>query len=110
MYKHFLFFFFYNIFSTFQQYCDKNNNRDNFGHSNHDVKFSYRYISRGSTRDTISQSRRLNKPAVSPAYLEKLVNLGEVDSLLGVQFIDVAAVPVHQVQAKPHHLRFSEAH
>lgn len=47
--------------------------------------------------------------AVSPSYLEELVNLGEVDPLLGVQFVDVAAVSVHQVEAEPHHLRVGEA-
>lgn len=50
-----------------------------------------------------------NSP-VSSSYLEKLVNLSEVDPLLGVQFVDVAAVPVHKVEAEPHHLRVSEAH
>lgn len=40
------------------------------------------------------------------SYLKKLVDLGEVDPLLGVQFVDVAAVPIHQVEAEPHHLRF----
>lgn len=48
--------------------------------------------------------------AASSLYLEKLVNLGEVDSLLGVQFVNVAAVPVHQVEAEPHYLRVSEEH
>lgn len=37
-------------------------------------------------------------------HLEKLVNLGQVNPLLGVQFVDVAAVSVHEVQAEPHHL------
>ena len=36
--------------------------------------------------------------------LEKLVYLGEVDSLLGIQLVDVAVVPVHQIQAKAHYL------
>lgn len=50
----------------------------------------------------------LKKAAVSPSYLKELVNLGEVDPLLGVQLVDVAAVPVHQVEAEPHHLRVRE--
>lgn len=33
--------------------------------------------------------------ACTPPYLEELVDLGEVDSLLGVQLVDVAAVSIH---------------
>ncbi len=37
--------YFLNISSTFEQYRDNTDNRDNFGHYNRDKKFSYRYIS-----------------------------------------------------------------
>ncbi len=36
--------YFLNISSTFEQYRDNTDNRDNFGHYNRDKKFSYRYI------------------------------------------------------------------
>lgn len=39
-----------------------------------------------------------------PPYLEKLVDLAQVYSLLGIQFVDVAAVSIHEVQAEAHHL------
>lgn len=39
-----------------------------------------------------------------PLYLEKLVDLAQVYSLLGIQFVDVAAVSIHEVQAEAHHL------
>lgn len=38
------------------------------------------------------------------SYLEKLINLGQVDPLLGIQLVDVAAVSIHEVQAKAHDL------
>lgn len=40
-------------------------------------------------------------------YLEKLVNLGQINSLLGIKFVNIAAVSIHKVQAKPHDLRHS---
>ncbi len=36
--------YFLKISSTFEQYRDNTDNRDNFGHYNRDKKFSYRYI------------------------------------------------------------------
>ncbi len=36
--------YFLKISSTFEQYRDNTDNRDNFGHYNCDKKFSYRYI------------------------------------------------------------------
>ncbi len=36
--------YFLNISSTFEQYRDNTDNRDNFCHYNHDKKCSYRYI------------------------------------------------------------------
>ncbi len=36
--------YFLNISSTFEQYRDNTNSRDNFGHYNRENKFSYRYI------------------------------------------------------------------
>ena len=36
--------YFLNILSIFKPYCDITDNRDDFGHNNLDVKFSYRYI------------------------------------------------------------------
>lgn len=38
-------------------------------------------------------------------YLEEFVNLSEVDPLLGIQFVDVAAVSIHEVQTKSHNLQ-----
>lgn len=40
-----------------------------------------------------------------PPYLEKLVNLSQINSLLGIKFVNIAAVSIHKVQAKPHDLR-----
>lgn len=54
--------------------------------------------------DNNNNSQCLDSPTVSTLYLEKLVNLGQVNSLLGIQFVDVAAVSIHQVEAEPHHL------
>lgn len=39
------------------------------------------------------------------SYLEKLVNLGQINSLLGIKFVNIAAVSIHKVQAEPHDLR-----
>lgn len=39
------------------------------------------------------------------SYLEKLVNLGQINSLLGIKFVNIAAVSIHKVQAKAHDLR-----
>ncbi len=36
--------YFLKISSTFLQYRDNTDNRDNFGHYNRDKKFSYHYI------------------------------------------------------------------
>ncbi len=36
--------YFLNISSTFEQYRENTDNRDHFGHYNHDKKCSYRYI------------------------------------------------------------------
>lgn len=36
--------------------------------------------------------------------LEELVDLAEVDSLLGIQFVNITDVAIHQIQTKPHHL------
>ncbi len=36
--------YFLNISSTLEQYRDNTDNRDHFGHYNHDKKCSYRYI------------------------------------------------------------------
>lgn len=41
------------------------------------------------------------------SYLEKLVNLGQINSLFGIKFVNIAAVSIHKVQAKPHDLRHS---
>ena len=43
------------------------------------------------------------------AHLEEFVDLCQVESLLGVQFVDVAVVAVYQVQAEPHHLERTHA-
>lgn len=37
-------------------------------------------------------------------YFEELVNLAQVDPLLGIEFVDITHVPVHQVQTEAHHL------
>lgn len=42
--------------------------------------------------------------AHSNANLEKFVNLGEVDTLLCIQLVDIAVAPVHQIQTKAHYL------
>lgn len=41
------------------------------------------------------------------SYLEELVNLGQIDPLLGIEFVNIAAVSIHKVQAKAHDLRHS---
>ncbi len=46
--------YFLNISSTFEQYRDNTDNRDNFGHYNRDKKFSYRYIPIPNTRESCS--------------------------------------------------------
>lgn len=40
--------------------------------------------------------------------LEEFVYFAEVDSLLGIQLVNVADIPIHEIQAKPHHLEKME--
>ncbi len=48
--------YFLKISSTFEQYRDNTDNRDNFGHYNRDKKFSYRYIPMGDSIRTVPLS------------------------------------------------------
>lgn len=57
-----------------------------------------------SINTTLKHDLIYNNNNVCTLYLEKLVNLGQVNSLLGIQFVDVAAVSIHQVEAEPHDL------
>lgn len=40
----------------------------------------------------------------SGADLKELINFAEVDSLLGIQFVNVTDVSIHQVETKTHYL------
>lgn len=44
-------------------------------------------------------------PAPAPSTnLKELVNFAKVDSLLGIQFVNVTDISIHQVETKAHHL------
>ncbi len=51
--------YFLKISSTFEQYRDNTDNRDNFGHYNRDKKFSYRYIPSPSVSTSFTHSGKL---------------------------------------------------
>lgn len=40
--------------------------------------------------------------------LEEFVYFAKVDSLLGVQLVNVTDIAIHEIQAKPHHLEETE--
>jgi hypothetical protein len=49
-------------------------------------------------------------PTPAPgADLKELIDFAKVDSLLGIQFVNVTDVPIHQVETKAHHLEKEEA-
>lgn len=44
-------------------------------------------------------------PALAPVtHLKELIDFAKVDSLLGIQFVNVTDISIHQVEAKAHHL------
>lgn len=44
-------------------------------------------------------------PAPAPfTNLKELIDFAKVDSLLGIQFVNVTDISIHQVEAKAHHL------
>lgn len=44
-------------------------------------------------------------PAPAPrADLKELIDFAEVDSLLGIQFVNVTDISIHQVETKTHYL------
>lgn len=48
--------------------------------------------------------QKQQKIKLKNTYFEELVNLAQVDSLLGIQFVDITYIPVHQVQPEAHDL------
>lgn len=57
-----------------------------------------------STRDPGSRNP-VPLPAPAPVTnLKKLINFAKVDSLLGIQLVDVTDISIHQIETKAHHL------